>query len=201
MGTELVKEIQHIIKLHNDIVDSAKNTIAMVIEIGEDLVRVKEELPHGSFTAWIDQNMPFKIRTAQNYMRVYLNNDEVGEVEDLSTAYALLENKTPPKQKEQPIYEPVDIGPVLYFYEKDLRNLVSAMDRTYDKLSSNRDHTTPIALSNMIGNIKDMSDRLKTWLPGNIDTCPKCLGSGEINGIACDLCINGELGIYKESIY
>ncbi|MCD2185214.1 DUF3102 domain-containing protein [Rhizobium sp. GN54] len=41
---------------------------AHFIEIGKDLVAVKEKLPHGEFTNWIDAEFGMSIRTAQNLM-------------------------------------------------------------------------------------------------------------------------------------
>src|SRR5215204_2881064 len=39
-----------------------------IISIGQDLTRVKANLPHGDFGPWIKEEFHFSERTAQNYM-------------------------------------------------------------------------------------------------------------------------------------
>jgi hypothetical protein len=41
------------------------------MRIGELLTEQKESLGHGEFTAWVKENLPFTVRTAQNYMRIW----------------------------------------------------------------------------------------------------------------------------------
>jgi hypothetical protein len=40
------------------------------IEIGHELLRVKERLPHGAFVKWVEKSCEFKIRTAQDLMKL-----------------------------------------------------------------------------------------------------------------------------------
>jgi hypothetical protein len=40
------------------------------IEIGQELLRVKQSLPHGAFVKWVERACDFKIRTAQNLMKL-----------------------------------------------------------------------------------------------------------------------------------
>jgi hypothetical protein len=40
------------------------------IEIGRELLRVKESLPHGDFVRWVERSCEFKIRTAQDLMKL-----------------------------------------------------------------------------------------------------------------------------------
>ena len=40
------------------------------IEIGRELLRVKESLPHGAFVRWVERSCEFKIRTAQDLMKL-----------------------------------------------------------------------------------------------------------------------------------
>lgn len=46
--------------------DTARN----LIEIGKHLTAAKDELPHGDFSAWVQDNFGWTIRTAQNLMAV-----------------------------------------------------------------------------------------------------------------------------------
>ena len=40
------------------------------VEIGRELLRVKECMPHGSFVKWVEKGCEFKIRTAQDLMKL-----------------------------------------------------------------------------------------------------------------------------------
>ena len=42
---------------------------AAIIEIGRDLKAVKEHLPHGQFSAWVEAECGFTVRAAENYIR------------------------------------------------------------------------------------------------------------------------------------
>lgn len=44
-----------------------------VVEIGALLIRVKNELEHGAFKKWLDAEVRWNVRTAQNYMNVAKN--------------------------------------------------------------------------------------------------------------------------------
>lgn len=79
------------------------------IEIGRELVRVKARLPHGEFVRWVEAQCEFKIRMAQDLMklardavenqglaavmtpstlRIYLSNRSTSAVRDLVSARA-----------------------------------------------------------------------------------------------------------------
>lgn len=40
------------------------------VEIGRELLRVKASLPHGVFVNWVERSCEFKIRTAQDLMKL-----------------------------------------------------------------------------------------------------------------------------------
>lgn len=40
------------------------------VEIGRELLRVKERMPHGAFVKWVEKACEFKIRTAQDLMKL-----------------------------------------------------------------------------------------------------------------------------------
>jgi hypothetical protein len=46
-----------------------KTTMSTIIQIGNDLIAVKQTLEHGKFCAWIESECGFSIRTAENYIR------------------------------------------------------------------------------------------------------------------------------------
>lgn len=47
-----------------------KKQTQSVFEIGKLLINAKTEISHGAFLPWVDENLPFKQRTAQLYMRL-----------------------------------------------------------------------------------------------------------------------------------
>jgi hypothetical protein len=98
----------------------------------------------------------------------------------------------------------------LHFYWNDLQKLISGMNYMYRRLSAQRNSQTPRFVGYMIGNIKDMADRLETWDPEVLKDCPECKGTnsipmedmhGDIDQIECPFCINGKIGSFKETKY
>ena len=49
---------------------SVKKTLESIIEVGQDLVAVKEALPHGQFGPWLKAEFGWGERMAQNFMAV-----------------------------------------------------------------------------------------------------------------------------------
>ena len=47
-----------------------QRTAEDIVAIGQDLILIKNQLPHGQFDLWIEQNFEMKKRTAQNFMNV-----------------------------------------------------------------------------------------------------------------------------------
>jgi Protein of unknown function (DUF3102) len=72
-------------------------TVAEAIEIGTDLIKVKEALGHGSFGHWLEKQFGEK-RTAQRLMQIAVKfaskNDTVSHL-SLSTVYLLASPSTP----------------------------------------------------------------------------------------------------------
>ncbi|HBB15747.1 MAG TPA: hypothetical protein DCZ97_01650 [Syntrophus sp. (in: bacteria)] len=85
-------------QLHGEIMGAARMVMEKAIEAGGILHEVKAALPHGDFTAWIETNTGFNIRTAQRYMKIYDNRDQLknDSVSLLTDAHKLL---TAPKEE------------------------------------------------------------------------------------------------------
>lgn len=69
------------------------------IEIGRELLRVKEKLPHGAFVRWVERACDFKIRTAQDLMKLARETKPDAKLVALmvpSTLRVYLSRKTPP---------------------------------------------------------------------------------------------------------
>src|SRR5262245_41959690 len=49
---------------------TVKRTIESIIEVGKELLSVKEALPHGKFIPWLKLEFGWTERTAQNFMNV-----------------------------------------------------------------------------------------------------------------------------------
>lgn len=83
---------REIIGLHNEIEGYLTKTLESAIRIGELLTEQKTGLPHGQFTPWIEDSLPFTPRTARNYMRLFEHRDQLKTetVSVLGEAYRLL---------------------------------------------------------------------------------------------------------------
>lgn len=94
---------EKIIDLSNWIKDGIEVTLGFVMQIGELLVQQKKALKHGEFGKWIDEELPFKRRTAQQYMKLFNNRDKLNAhgVALLGDAYKLLaEPKKPDNESD-----------------------------------------------------------------------------------------------------
>jgi len=87
----------HIIKLHQELVVSARSSLEKAIKIGRLLTEQKASINHGAWLPWIKESLPFSQPTAFNYMKCYEYREQLVHVNNLSEAYKLL---APPKTKE-----------------------------------------------------------------------------------------------------
>lgn len=69
-ASDLANAAKRINQLHATAVAHATEAIGRAREAGEELISVKERLPHGELNSWIATNCDFAIRTAQRYMSV-----------------------------------------------------------------------------------------------------------------------------------
>jgi hypothetical protein len=88
--------IREITRLHGELCGYLRLSLDNAIRIGELLTEQKDSLPHGDFSAWVDENLPFTDRTARNYMRLYRERDRLKTetVSVLTEGYRLLAEKT-----------------------------------------------------------------------------------------------------------
>lgn len=93
-----ITEIRH---LHEQFIDSLKRSLDYGMKIGELLTEQKADLNHGQFGIWIDENLPFSRRTAQNYMKIFRERDQLknATVSHLTEAYRVLEHTGEPDDK------------------------------------------------------------------------------------------------------
>lgn len=116
MGTEvansrLTKLRTEIITQHESFITSMKESMQSAIKAGEFLLSAKENIEYGKFQEWIETNLPFSLRTAQNYMKVAKKQDVIEEkgARMLSAAYDAVKDKKPKKnyRDEHEKYEEV----------------------------------------------------------------------------------------------
>ena len=87
-----------IVRLHAEVTGVLRRTWQKVLHIGELLAQQKARLPHGEFTEWVQEHLPFTPRTARNYMRVWRERAllKAENVSGLSEGYRLLASDTEP---------------------------------------------------------------------------------------------------------
>lgn len=84
-------------QLHGEITRGARMLLDKAIEAGGILHDVKASLPHGEFTPWVEVNAGFNLRTAQRYMKIHENREQLksDSVSFLTDAHRML---TAPKE-------------------------------------------------------------------------------------------------------
>lgn len=86
-----------IVDLHQQIVNSARKSLELAIQIGKLLQTQKDRVGHGQWGNWIRTKLPFTQRTANNYIRLHRIRDQIKleNVSNLSEAYGLLTGPAP----------------------------------------------------------------------------------------------------------
>ena len=95
---------KEIVSLHKEIKDYfVKVTLKKAMRIGELLMRQKELLGHGNYTKWIVEKLPFCLRTAQRYAKIYNNKDKLknDSVSFISEAHKILTAPNMTLEEEQ----------------------------------------------------------------------------------------------------
>jgi Protein of unknown function (DUF3102) len=55
---------------HEQAVAGFRSSVEHSAAAGERLLRVKAQVPHGEWRAWLEKNVPFSVRTAEGYMQL-----------------------------------------------------------------------------------------------------------------------------------
>ncbi len=92
MGTLSTTSVlaQTINDLHATIEGQLKTSLQLAIELGGHLAEAKNSLKHGELSKWIEDNLTFKVRTAQRYMRLFENKEKFNEINGITEAYKVL---------------------------------------------------------------------------------------------------------------
>jgi hypothetical protein len=142
MGGIEKSKIDQLNTLHNEIMGAMRTTLHKAVEAGGILQEVKENLPHGKFTAWVEENISFDLRTAQRYMKAWDNRDRLKN-DTVSSLKQLTEEPTPEKpiDKMNQAMKKVEKAREEYIQameeldkEAELENQISELFLKYDDL-------------------------------------------------------------------
>ena len=93
---------------------SVKKTLESIIEVGQDLVAVKEALPHGQFGSWLKAEFGWGERMAQNFMAVAkafgAKSEIIADLAIQPTAAYLLAAPSAPDEARQAALERDEAG-------------------------------------------------------------------------------------------
>jgi DNA repair exonuclease SbcCD ATPase subunit len=116
-----------------------KRTAEDIIEIGKDLIAIKEKLPHGQFLPWIDSEFGLTDKTAQNFMNVterFGGKSEIISDFKPTLLYLLAAPSTPDEVVEQ-VIEKVEAGETVTPKEvKELKQKLKATEAALVKAES-----------------------------------------------------------------
>ena len=102
---DLQIEIKEVISEHLNILNKTKQAFELAVKLGERLVRIKANLPHGHFKKVLSEKVEIiSLRTSQRYMQIFFNQDELrqklGDALDISRATKYLSDRSKkPKDK------------------------------------------------------------------------------------------------------
>jgi len=123
--------------LHGEIITAMRATLDLAIEAGAILHEVKAALPHGEFTSWVETNAGFSIRTAQRYMKIHENREELknDSVSLLTDAHKML---TAPKDEIR--INGLSLDDIVWAADFDeMRKRVAALGAEWETLKDSQD--------------------------------------------------------------
>ena len=91
---------RQIIQLHNEICEYMKVSLEKAMKIGELLFEQKKRIIRGGFIQWEKKNMPFTVRTGQNYMKLFCYKEQLQaqNITSLCDAYAFINGEAMPNE-------------------------------------------------------------------------------------------------------
>lgn len=92
--------VKKITNLYKAVSENMQDSLEKLSEIGKLLTEQKENTEHGKFTEWVEKNLPFGIRQAQKYMRLFengnllinANSNSLLEINSLEDSLKLISN-------------------------------------------------------------------------------------------------------------
>ena len=100
---EIYDVVEKINYEHELCVGSMRNSVEHAIRVGELLNEQKEKVPQGEWVIWVNINCDFKIRAAQNYMRIATKAHEHALLDNLNSIKSALHiiTQSDPKPKKE----------------------------------------------------------------------------------------------------
>lgn len=101
-----------LLQIENNILRLKQQAVQNIIQIGQELLKAKEKLPHGEWGKWLEERVEFSQRTANQFMRIakeFGSNSQTISNLDASKVYLLME--LPPDSRNE------------FMAENDLENL------------------------------------------------------------------------------
>ena len=97
--------------------ERVKKTVEDIIEVGNDLLTVKESLQHGQFGAWLKAEFGWSERTAQNFMSVAdrFKSENVADLRIQPSAAYFLAAPSVPDEARQVAVEKAEAGEEITF--------------------------------------------------------------------------------------
>lgn len=77
-----------------EVVAAHKTAVETAVELGNLLIKVKDESPHGFFGNYIDDNFSFSLRTAQRWMKLAVDFSRLSAAEATSLSHLTVEQAT-----------------------------------------------------------------------------------------------------------
>lgn len=69
--TDFASEANVINEMHHELQSLGVTMLRRMFQIGEQLSRIKDQLPHGAWEQWADDHLLFTVRTARRYIRAF----------------------------------------------------------------------------------------------------------------------------------
>jgi hypothetical protein len=64
------------VKLDQEISDWKRMRVEKAMRSGELLIEIKNSLKPGKWTPWVEKNLPYSLRTAQRYMKLFVKKGD-----------------------------------------------------------------------------------------------------------------------------
>lgn len=207
---ELKETLEHgeFIEWVNNNLPFTERTAQKYMRIARNQDKLQEKgarLLSEAYNAVNDQKKP-NYRDTYKESETIINNDDAFD-EEIDDDFLKMKDEEILKQSAEPSNgKKPEQQKDVYSYWTDLQKLISGMNYMYRRLSQQRNSKTPRYLGYMIGNIKEMAERLETWDPDVMSDCPECDGTnkiavqdqnGNIESQVCPYCVNGKVGSYK----
>jgi Protein of unknown function (DUF3102) len=93
---------EEINRLHGEINTAALTALQKAVRIGELLIQEKARLGRNNWLPWLEANVRFSQKTANNYMRVFVIRDKLEAGSNLKQALKLLPRRLKPRIKGDP---------------------------------------------------------------------------------------------------